>query len=153
MSSEPFLRRLRIKNFRSIGKCDVELRPFTILVGRNGAGKSNVLDAIRFVMESLQSSLDHAIKSRGGLDEVRRRSTGHPRNFAIQLELQLQDHRVSYGFEVAAKGERGFVVKQESLSYPLGSYRVLEGEIEHATSPTMPPASAEPLPGERSGAP
>lgn len=141
----PFLRRLRLKNFRSIGKCDVEFRHFTILVGRNGAGKSNVLDSLRFVMESLQTSLDHAIKSRGGIAEVRRRSTGHPRNFAIQLELEIKGERLGYGFELAAKEQGGFVIKQEELSSRTASYQVSEGTIVHATSSTMPPAAEDRL--------
>lgn len=143
--SGPFLRRLRLKNFRSIGKCDVELRHFTILVGRNGAGKSNVLDALRFVMESLQTSLDHAIKSRGGITEVRRRSTGHPRNLAIQMELDIEGERVGYGFEIAAKEQGGFVVKQETLTSRAASYQVSEGEIVQASSSTMPPAAGDRL--------
>ncbi|MCH7517165.1 MAG: AAA family ATPase, partial [Bacteroidetes bacterium] len=44
-----YIRRARIRNFRSIGKCDVLLGDLTVLVGRNGAGKSNFLDAMRFV--------------------------------------------------------------------------------------------------------
>ncbi|HUY34804.1 MAG TPA: AAA family ATPase [Pirellulales bacterium] len=74
----PFLSRVRIDNYKSIGKCDVALGSLTVLVGRNGSGKSNFLDALRFVVDGLQTSLDHAIKSRGGVDAVRRRSTGHP---------------------------------------------------------------------------
>ncbi len=45
------IRRVKIRNYKSIKSCDVELKPFTILVGRNGSGKSNFLDAIRFVAE------------------------------------------------------------------------------------------------------
>ncbi len=42
------LTRLAIKNFKSIGDPDVDLesRPLTFLVGKNGAGKSSVLEAL-----------------------------------------------------------------------------------------------------------
>ena len=32
------IRRVKIRNYKSIKNCDVELGPFTILVGRNGSG-------------------------------------------------------------------------------------------------------------------
>jgi len=35
------LRRLGLKNYRSIGVCDLELGSLAIFVGQNGAGKSN----------------------------------------------------------------------------------------------------------------
>lgn len=114
---KPFLRRVQIRNYKSIADCDVRLGAFTLLVGRNGAGKSNFLDAIRFVAESLQTSLDHAMKTRGGIEEVRRRSTGHPNSFRIALELVLPDDQVGeYVFEVSARKNRGFTVKREELS-------------------------------------
>ncbi len=49
-----FLKRVKIRNYKSIAHCDVELGPFTLLVGRNGSGKSNFLDAIRFVADGLR---------------------------------------------------------------------------------------------------
>ena len=33
----PFLRRVRIRGYKSIAFCDVRLQPLTILVGRNGS--------------------------------------------------------------------------------------------------------------------
>lgn len=114
--ADPFLRRVRIKNYKSIGKCDVALGQLTILVGRNGSGKSNFLDALRFVVDGLQTSLDHAIKARGGIDEVRRRSIGHPHNFGIEVEMNLPDKQTAtYGFEISSLRSGSFFVKSERL--------------------------------------
>ncbi len=145
-SAGPFVKQLSIKNYKSIGTCSASLGCLTVLVGRNGAGKSNFLDALRFVADSLQTSLDHAIKSRGGIDEVRRRSTGHPRNLAVYLKMELPDQRSAhYGFEIAAKKKGGFSVKKERLDIrsPSGdrivaSYRLEEGELMHSAPAGMP---------------
>jgi predicted ATPase len=139
----PFLREIRIRNFKSISKCAVALRPVTLLVGRNGSGKSNFLDALRFVTDGLQSSLDYAIRQRGGIDNVRRRSTGHPRNFAIELIVSLPDEQVAdYAFELAARPSGGFAVKREALTITGGRAAFFvreEKAIVDASSPNMPP--------------
>lgn len=146
------LRRVGIRNYKSIGRTDVDLSHLTILVGRNGSGKSNFLDALRFVADSLQTSLDHAVKSRGGIDSVRRRSTGHPRNFAINLEILLPDWQVAtYGFEVTARQRGGFMVRRESLRVNsakgllLGSYEVESGKVMDSSIENMPPVFADRL--------
>jgi len=43
------LTRLRIQGFRNLLDVDLRFGPFTCLAGRNGAGKSGILDAIRFL--------------------------------------------------------------------------------------------------------
>ncbi len=147
-----FLERVSIRNYKSIDKCVVRLGQITALVGRNGAGKSNFLDAIRFVGDCLQTSMDHAIKSRGGLEQVRRRSTGHPRNFGIRLDIILGDWtKASFAFEVASRPKGGFAIKQETLSIirPDGSfsakYRVEEGQVKDSSHTNPPPAVADRL--------
>lgn len=114
--SGPFLRKLAIRNYKSIETCQVMLKPLTVLVGRNGSGKSNFVDALHFVTDALITSLDHALKSRGDIGDVRRRSAGHPNNFAIKLDFTLPSFKcATYGFEIAAREKGGFAVKTERL--------------------------------------
>lgn len=146
------IRKVLLKNYKSIASCSLELGAINILVGRNGAGKSNFLDALRFVKESLEYSLDYAIKSRGGVDNVRRRSTGHPHNFIIQVEVQLPEYCVAkYGFEISVKQRGIFFVKREQLTIlnskmeKNASYKVENGQLIDASFETMPPVSRDRL--------
>lgn len=47
------LRRLRLVDFKSFADEAVELAPLTLLIGANASGKSNCLDAIRFLHEAV----------------------------------------------------------------------------------------------------
>jgi predicted ATPase len=136
---------VRVRNYKSIGQCNLKLGRLTVLVGRNASGKSNFLDVLRFVADGLQTSLDHAVKSRGGLDTVRRLSTGHPRNFSIGIDLLLTGFRKAlYEFEIAARPRGGFSVKRERLritdsaGQALAEYETQEGAITRAF-PGSPP--------------
>src|SRR5271155_3856270 len=93
VTDSTFITRVSLRNYKSIAACDVRLRPLVFLVGQNGSGKSNFLDALRFVADSLNTSLDHALRDRGGIREVRRRSGGHPTHFGVSLDLRLRDGR------------------------------------------------------------
>jgi predicted ATPase len=43
------LKKLRLRNFKNFKDAELTLGPLTVLVGANGAGKSNVKDALRFL--------------------------------------------------------------------------------------------------------
>ena len=116
-ATPPFLTRVRIKNYKSIKACDVKLGSLAFLVGPNGSGKSNFLDALRFVAEALNTTLDHALRDRGGIGEVRRRSGGHPNNFTIRLDFQLPTGITGhYSIQIAARKGGGFSVGKEQCS-------------------------------------
>ena len=101
MKDSTFITRVALKNYKSIAACDVELQPLTFLVGPNGAGKSNFLDSLRFVADALNSSLDHAIRDRGGIDDVHCRSGGRPKHFSIRLDFTLSEGSTGhYAFRI-----------------------------------------------------
>jgi predicted ATPase len=84
------------------------------LVGPNGSGKSNFLDALRFVADALRSSLDHALRERGTIKEVRRRSGGHPNHFALRFDFVLPSGRSGhYAFRIGARPAGGYEVQHE----------------------------------------
>jgi predicted ATPase len=118
--------RVIAKNYRSLAHVVVDMGPLVILVGPNGAGKSNFIDALRFVRDALSSTVEMALKQRGGIDAVRRRSIGHPRNFGIALTLRLGETRTAtYAFEIRAMTAGAFAVKRERC-------QILEsGVIQH----------------------
>jgi predicted ATPase len=121
------------------------------LVGPNGSGKSNFLDALRFVAESLRTTMDQALRERGGIKKVRRRSRGHPTHFTIDLGLTLPEGvEASYRFRVGAKPEGRFEIQEEDCSIGNGTdrkigYKVKNGEVFEASFQPRPPASTDRL--------
>lgn len=139
--SPVFVPRVRLKNYKSIAACDVNLQNLTFLVGPNGSGKSNFVDALRFVTDSLRSSLDHALRDRGGIKEVRRRSGGHPTHFEIRLDFQIGPARGHFAFRVGAKQKGGFEVQHEECAVGNHTYTVQSGRVV-TSSVSSPPAAA-----------
>ena len=151
------LTRVRLRHYRSIASADVSLGDLLLIVGPNGSGKSNFLDALRLTSESLQTSLDQALRSRGGVAEVRRRSTGHPAHFAIDLEFRGEGVLGAYGFEVGAVKGGGFRISREYCNVEFDSragegvrnadarFSVVDGELDFTTEPVMPPVSEQRL--------
>lgn len=150
MNREPFIRRVILRNYKSIGYCDVQLRPLTYLVGHNGAGKSNFMNALHFVRDALSNSLDSALNERGGINEVRRRSGGHPTHFAIRIEFSLPDGQTGhYGFVIGALKNGGYEVqKEEGVIAGIGKgpfFRIEKGKLRDSSETTFPALTADRL--------
>lgn len=114
------IRHVLIQNYKSLAQVSVSLDPLTVLVGRNGSGKSNFVDALAFVQECLSDSIELAFKNRGGISAVRRKSGGHPTHIRIRLSMDLPDEsRAEYAFEIAAKpGEKFRVAREQCVVRP-----------------------------------
>jgi predicted ATPase len=153
MANPVFLRRVVLNNYKSIKECSVSLGALTFLVGQNGAGKSNFLDALRLVAESLNTSLEHALRERGGINEVRRRSSGHPTHFGIRIEWRLPNNTQGiYAFRVGSKERRGFEIQREDCRVSNNSllendsfYRIEAGKLKESSFGVGPPASKDRL--------
>ena len=149
MKNSTFITRVVLKNYKSITTCDVQLQPLTFLVGRNGAGKSNFLDALRFVADALHSSLDHAIRDRGGVKEIRNRSKRPPNSFRIHINFALPDGSTGYyAFRINFQSRARYRVHSEicrikwaELNKPDVHFQVKSGTVTRA-SVKVPPAAA-----------
>ena len=150
VSNSVFLRRVVLRNYKSIGFCDIRLGSLTWLVGVNGSGKSNFLDALHLVRDALNGSLDNALNERGGLGEVRRRSSGHPTHFGIRLEFCLPDGRQGhFTFNVGALKDRGYEVQAEECVVDRKGkgpfYRIERGFLRESSEPAFPVITADRL--------
>jgi predicted ATPase len=114
------VRSVEIVNYRSIKGTKVELLPFTVLAGANGAGKSNIVDVFRFVSEALSLGLYAALERRGGIQAVRHKvPSGGGRLRTIELKFLLN-------FPGGISAEYQFRL----ISGARGSYRVGEERVE-----------------------
>jgi predicted ATPase len=113
----PFIRRVRLKNYRSIESCDVGLSPLTVLVGPNGSGKSNFLDALAFIARALDTNLGTAVEERGGLPEFLLRVPYATDSFSIEVEITTLWGSLpvtcSYRLEVGRRDAISFEVVRE----------------------------------------
>jgi predicted ATPase len=140
----PFISRVRLKNYKSIASCDVRLGPLTILIGPNGTGKSNFLDALAFLARALRTTPSEAIEERGGLSDILRRVPEHTDSFSMAIEFNVghrlgsrERRRGSYEFEIARaspREKRAFDVIREECTLEWGDglehFEVDYGTIE-----------------------
>ena len=61
---------LRLKNWRNFSNVDVSLQDRVFIVGPNASGKSNLLDALRFLQEVVTNNFQNAVKARGGFGNI-----------------------------------------------------------------------------------
>jgi predicted ATPase len=67
------IQRLTLRNWRTFKNLDIPVGQRLIVIGPNAAGKSNLLDSIRFLRDlaSPGGGLQDAVRSRGGLSRLR----------------------------------------------------------------------------------
>ena len=142
----PFIQKITIRNYKSIAICELALPRLAFLIGPNGSGKSNFLDCFRFVSDSLKSSLDHALRDRGTIKEVRRRSGGHPNHFSLRLDFNIPDGSDGHlSFRIGARKDGGFEVQNEECRIATSLldehfYHVQSGKVTRSSLKLLPAA-------------
>src|SRR6266566_4364472 len=108
------IRKVRVENYKSIPDLALDLGRVTVLIGANGSGKSNVLEAIALASAAAQDKLDNEfLVSRGiRVSEPRfmRSAFGEtrPADDAIKISIQAEGP-IAFDCEV---------VPDEASSYP-----------------------------------
>lgn len=111
------------KNFRSV---DLRLGPRVFIVGPNAAGKTNFLDALRFLRDiaAPEGSLVAAVKERRGLTHMRSLHARSNSNVIIEVEVLLSDDRQPWTYQLELSGS-------ESTKKPI---RIERERITHGST-------------------
>ncbi len=106
------LTRLKVSGFKNLVDVDVRFGPFTCIAGANGAGKSNLFDAIGFLSALAEKPLIDAAKSvrseEGRASDIRslfhRVEEGYAREMTFEAEMIVPEKGVDdLGQEARAK--------------------------------------------------
>ena len=103
----------RVQNYRALrdvtlGKLSSQqvgapLTPFTVVIGKNGVGKSTLFDAFGFVADCLVHDVEQAcdMKQRGGYERLRSRGTSDPIRFEIYYREAMGERPMTYELSIA----------------------------------------------------
>jgi predicted ATPase len=96
-------RKIEIKNWKNFATVEVAVPDRLFLVGPNASGKSNFLDAFRFLRDLASSGggFQQAVGRRGGVGAIR--CLAARRDPDIEIAVELQDDRggSKWGYEIA----------------------------------------------------
>ncbi len=103
----------RVQNYRALrdvtlGKLSGQqagepLTPFTVVIGKNGVGKSTLFDAFGFVADCLSNDVESAcdVKQRGGFDRLRSMGVDEPIRFEIYYREAPLERPITYELAIA----------------------------------------------------
>ena len=114
---------IKIKNWRNFKKVELDIGDRKFLVGANASGKSNFLDAFRFLRDIAtpgSGGLQRAVRSRGGVSKIRNLSARRDPEVAIELHLADETGappkwRYSLAIRQATRGRRQTYISNESV--------------------------------------
>lgn len=109
--------RLELENWRNFRHAAFALQRRAFLVGPNAAGKSNLLDSLRFLRDIAEpeGGFQRAVRDRGGVSQIRCLHARRQPNVVLHLEADLDGKSWSYRLEFAQDSQRRPVVKKEDV--------------------------------------
>ena len=122
-----------LKNWRNFRSVEVDLRDRVFLIGPNASGKSNFLDALRFLRDIAKDGggLQKAVRDRGGLSKIR---CLYARRYPdVEIEVHLSENELeppAWKYGIGIKQRKG------GQNEPILSYeRVWKGEEQLINRP------------------
>lgn len=106
------LKKLTLKGFKSIESLvDFELGPLIVLIGANGAGKSNFVDFFRMLRAMVNGGLQTFVNERGGADGFFYLGPKHTPLISARLEFGEN----AYGFDLSATAAGQIMIAEERI--------------------------------------
>ena len=106
------LRKIRISGYKSIKKCNLDLNKINVLIGSNGAGKSNFISALSLLQRVLNKELQITV-AQSGVNSLF--YNGRKETEEIYIEVYFNNN--SYGFYLMPTDDNRIVFRKEFYGY------------------------------------
>jgi len=125
-----------IENYKSIRKAEIELNPINVLIGANGAGKSNFITFFTLVKKILQQNLQYYLASQGYASNVLFFGAKYSNHLSGKLIFKKSRAKTPinfYAFKLAPNNQGQLFFQEESIlpsTYEPWRARYIKNQIE-----------------------
>ena len=87
---------LTLRNFKSFKEVSVPFRPFNVIIGPNASGKSNLVQAFRFLKDIFDHGLENAVSLQGGWEFLKNMAANPDEPIEISVEIEYSDAMIFF---------------------------------------------------------
>ena len=120
--TDNLIRRITIRNFKSIESSTIDLGLINVFIGENGAGKSNVLEAIAFAGAAAANKIDNEFLAARGMrltDTRFMRPAFEQKSNKSPIEIEVSDDESE-----SSQNKLRYTIENDNDSYPEWKYAV-----------------------------
>lgn len=132
MLRKDYLSRIEIKGFKSIRQCDLQLGNINVLIGSNGAGKSNFVSAFSFLHDILNQKLQLAV-GMAGVNSLLYK--GSRVTDSISVAIFFENENNGYNVKLTLSDDNRLVYSDESICFNGSKMQLATGQPEARIRP------------------
>jgi predicted ATPase len=131
------LTRLRLAGWKSIRDAEIELRPLNLLIGANGAGKSNVISFFKMMKEMREGHFQVHVGTIGGAESLLHYGSKQTRAIDAECQFATDLGQNDYSLRLVPAAGNTLIFAEEKLTFywterpaPAMSFRSKSGHRE-----------------------
>lgn len=123
-----------MSNFKNFNNIEVSLNSLNVIVGSNAAGKSNLLQSLKFIKDIEEYGIENAVSLQGGIEYLKNINLKGNKLVKLSIEftpeggrvieridagnfIGLKFNTIIYSLEIRDKSKSKFEISNESISY------------------------------------
>lgn len=118
-----YFTRIQLTNWRNFRQAEVALQRRAFFVGANASGKSNLLDAFRFLRDLAAAAgggLQAAVQDRGGVSQVRSLFARNPGHVEVEVDVGDEDEPGRWTYRLRFTKDKGrdrAIIEEEAITH------------------------------------
>lgn len=112
-----YISRIRLFNWKNFHECELDLTKRCFIIGANASGKSNLLDALRFLRDIAKQGggLQSAVELRGGVTKIRCLAARQRTDISIETELRdIETDELNWIYSLKFRNVGGGIMKNQA---------------------------------------